>query len=140
MITYREYLNEGFNSEISEQEFKYISRLVKRQINYRTFNRFEYKNKEHIYYYNEILLSVIQDLIKARLNDFNNQPIDNTQTVKSETVGRHTIEYGANERKIISDDVRKEKIDKIIDRVIKEYLGHTGLMYRGHYRKRRGRR
>ena len=140
MITYEDYLKEGFNTDISRQEFDYLSRLVKRQINYRTFNRFDYKDKTHIYYFNEILLSVTQELIKARLNDASNKPIDNTQTVKSETVGAHRIEYSSNESKTISDDVRKEKIGKIIDRVIKEYLGHTGLMYRGHNNKRRGRR
>lgn len=135
MITYDEYLKEGF-TWVSENEFNYLNRVIKRKINYMTFKRFNYKDKTHIYYYNEIILSVLQDLERNGLlrdskcdNDFNNPPI------KSETVGQHKVEYAiGNDYKDMSQEKREAIINFKINKIIREQLGHTGLLYRGRYR------
>lgn len=132
MISYDEFIEEGFNPSISLAEFKYISRRVKRQINYRTFRRFDYDNPEYIYYYNEILLSVLSELEhRGLLHLTDNEEVEAQKQIKSETIGSQKVEYVVDSGNSMSDEVRESKIDKCIDRIIKEYLAHTGLMYRG---------
>ncbi|BFL72122.1 hypothetical protein [Anaerococcus nagyae] len=134
MITYDEFIKEGFNPGISESEFNYIVRLIKRKVNYRTFNRFNYKNKEHIYYFNEIVLSVLLELEhKGLLKLSDEDREDKPRAIKSESIGTQKVEYVVDSKYTMSDDEREAKINKWIDRIIKEQLGHTGLMYRGHY-------
>lgn len=133
MITYGDYIEEGF-SPISEKEFKYIVRLIKRKVNYRTFNRFNYNDKTHIYYFNEIVLTTLQELEhKGLLNLDDDSKSNDQRIIKSESVGTQKVEYVVDSKYTMTDEEKDTKIDKIIDRVIKEYLGHTGLMYRGYH-------
>lgn len=134
MITYDEFIKEGFNPGISESEFNYIVRLIKRKVNYRTFNRFNYKNKEHIYYFNEIVLSVLLELEhKGLLRLSDEDSSDKPRAIKSESIGTQKVEYVVDSKYTMSDDEREGQINKWIDRIIKEQLGHTGLMYRGRH-------
>lgn len=134
MITYDEFIKEGFNPGISESEFNYIVRLIKRKVNYRTFNRFNYKNKEHIYYFNEIVLTVLLELEhKGLLRLFDEDSSDKPHAIKSESIGTQKVEYVVDSKYTMSDDEREAQINKWIDRIIKEQLGHTGLMYRGRH-------
>ena len=135
MITYDEFIKEGFNPDISESEFNYIVRLIKRKVNYRTFRRFDYKNTEHIYYFNEIVLSTLSELEHKGLLKLSSDDMeDSPRAIKSESVGTQKVEYVVDSKYTMSDEEREAKIDKWIDRIIKEYLGHTGLMYRGRRR------
>lgn len=137
MITYDEYLIEGF-TWVSKNEFNYLNRVIKRKISYLTFKRFDYSNETHIYYYNEILLSVLQDLGRSGLLREANSDSDysnNNLAIKSETVGQHKVEYVAsNDYKDLPQEKRDAIIDFKINRIIREQLGHTGLLYRGRYR------
>lgn len=134
MITYEDYLAKGYADNIPQAEFDYIERIVKRRINYLTFNRFNYDNKEHIKYYNDIVLSVMLELTRnGLLNESKYEDDTNTsQSIKSESVGQYKIEYAiGNSYQDMAQDKKDAIIDSKIDRIIKEYLGHTGLMYRG---------
>lgn len=134
MITYEEYLAKGYADNIPQAEFNYIERIVKRRINYLTFNRFNYDNEEHIKYYNDILLSVMLELTRNGLLNENKCEDDanTSQAIKSETVGQYKIEYAVGTSyQDMAQDKKDAIIENKIDRIIKEYLGHTGLMYRG---------
>lgn len=134
MITYEEYLARGYADNIPKAEFDYIARIVKRRINYSTFNRFNYDNKEHIEYYNNIVLSVMLELTRNGLLNENKCEDDTniSQAIKSESVGQYKIEYAiGNSYQDMAQDKKDAIINSKIDRIIKEYLGHTGLMFRG---------
>lgn len=134
MITYEEYIAEGFGENIPESEFNYIERIVKRRIKYLTFNRFNYKDEMHVYYFNEIMLSVMLELARNGLLNETKCEDDTSisKAIKSESVGQYKIEYAiGNSYQDMAQDKKDYIIENKINRIIKEYLGHTGLMYRG---------
>lgn len=133
MMTYEEYITEGFNSDITSKEFNYILRLLKRRVNYFTFNRFNEKNKTHQYYFNEILLSVLSDLYNSGYLGNKDEDGNKGKILKAESVGQLRYEYAVKTENSLSEDKKQDLMDKKINRIIKEYLGHTGLMYRGRY-------
>lgn len=134
MITYEDYKKEGFDTHIKYAEFQYIIRVVKRRINAMTSNRFDYKNHMHIYYFNEIVLTVCQEIISNKLYGFLDNNSNKDKTIKAETVGQQRVEYVVENDSALSSMDKADLIEEKISRIIKEYLAHTGLLYRGRYR------
>lgn len=134
MITYEEYKKEGFDTRIKYPEFQYIVRIVKRKVNAMTFNRFNYKNTTHIYHFNEIVLTVCQEIISNKLYGFLDDAKNENKTIKAETIGQQRVEYAISNDSALSSMDKTDLIDKRIKRIIKEELAHTGLLYRGRYR------
>ena len=117
--------------DIPEADFAGLERQARRFVDYCTFNRIDE---------DRLSLSVVDDIKDAvcalmaysftEAQDKADQMAD--RRVSSETVGGHTVSYKYGDeianryRQAYEKDGQSE-----LYKIVKVYLGHTGLMYRG---------
>lgn len=113
-LDYEEY-ERVFGGKLPEEDFTRLELRASAILNYYTFNRIEEVDNN--------IKGLISELVNFE-QKLEEELIDN-EDIKSETVDTHSITY--KDKKMTSQaEARKSKLD-----IIKVYLGHTNLLYRG---------
>lgn len=107
-----EFYKNTYGGKVSEQEFKHLEVLAANTVDYYTFNRIIGPDDNVKYAVCELV-----DYLKELKDKGGNE-------IESEKVGTYSITYAvANEG---TNLVKRKQRD-----IVRKWLGHTGLMYRG---------
>lgn len=115
-VTYAVYVNEFKGSIVSADNFDYFAERASDFLDLITFNRL--KNKDYSEY-----MKVIQNCCCALAEIiYRYEQSGNSDGIASETIGSYSVKY--------AEESEKKHSAKMIS-TARQYLAHTGLMYRG---------
>lgn len=112
-----DFYKTNWGNKVPEEDFTQLNIKATQIIDYYTFNRL--KNLE-------IIDDDVKYAICELIDDMHRLKATGGKEIASEKVGTHSITYATSSN---SDDTVKKKQKDIV----KKWLGHTGLMYRGVY-------